>query len=169
MAVRLQKLSLNDKNNRTVYYLLQAIPAKENGFTNNANGLTWKEFHEWVVDQEKTSRGIDVPPDRVPQTYFWLYDDVKCIGLGKIRHQLNDRLRNHGGHIGYAIHPKLRGQGHGTTLLKLLLIEAAKIGITQALITCSVNNIPSQKIITKNGGVLNSKTDTTRRYLIKIS
>jgi len=103
---------------------------------------------------EDQSRGVGLPEGWVPNTTFWLVDNGEYIGSGNIRHTLTDRLERFGGHIGYEIRPSRWGKGYGTMLLRLLLPEAAKLGIKSALVTCAANNTASKRIIEKNGGVL---------------
>jgi predicted acetyltransferase len=39
-------------------------------------------------------------------------------------------------------------------MLKLALIECRKIGLEKILLTCDTDNIPSNKVIQRNGGIL---------------
>lgn len=107
-----------------------------------------------LLRYENESRGIGLPEGWVPSSVFWLVDNDEYIGSGNIRHALTEQLMKFGGHIGYEIRPSKWGQGYGTMQLKLLLIEAAKLGIKSALLTCSAGNVASIKVIVKNGGVL---------------
>ncbi len=91
----------------------------------------------------------------VCNTTFWLVDENKKIyGVSNLRHKLNDRLMHTGGHIGYGIRPDERRKGYATKILELTLLEAKKIGITKILVTCTANNIGSNKTITNNEGIL---------------
>jgi predicted acetyltransferase len=38
------------------------------------------------------SEGINLEPQYVPQTTYWLYIDGKPVGYGKLRHYLNESL-----------------------------------------------------------------------------
>lgn len=58
------------------------------------------------------------------------------------------------GHIGYAVVPWKRQQGHATRALALLLPLAREQGLQSVDITADPDNTPSQKVITANGGVL---------------
>jgi predicted acetyltransferase len=101
-------------------------------------------------------------------------EDGEFIGRISIRHQLTDMLTVYGGHIGYEIRPSMRRRGYGTLMLKLVLPEAYRLGLTRVLITCDDTNIPSAKIIESNGGVLidvqqlDFRPVPTRRYWIAI-
>ena len=48
--------------------------------------------------------------------------------------------------------PWKRGRGYATRALALLLPEARKEGLTWVDLTTDADNIPSQKVITNNGG-----------------
>jgi predicted acetyltransferase len=114
-----------------------------------------KNFEEFCLRFKEKERGINLDPELVPETTFWLIDDAgEFVGRVSIRHYLNERLRETGGHIGYDIRPSFRKLGYGRKILALALPEAKELGITRALLTCDSTNIGSRKIITENGGVL---------------
>ena len=92
-----------------------------------------------------------------PATTYWLVDNGEYIGGVSIRHELNEHLKNIGGHIGYDIRPSKRQQGYGTNVLALALPKAKELGISRVLVTCNVTNTASRKIIEKNGGVLENQ------------
>jgi predicted acetyltransferase len=68
------------------------------------------------------------------------------------------------GHVGYAIVPAKRGRGHATRALALLLPEARKQGLTFVELTTDPDNIPSQKVITANGGTLVDRFNATEHH-----
>ncbi|MFZ5351172.1 MAG: GNAT family N-acetyltransferase [Bacillota bacterium] len=93
---------------------------------------------------------------RVPETILWLIDEGEYIGRISIRHSLNERLLKYGGNIGYDIRPSKRQAGYGCSILRLGLMKARILGLSQILLTCSSDNLASKKIIEKNGGVFES-------------
>lgn len=96
-----------------------------------------------------------IAPYLVPTTILWLIQENndEVIGRLSIRHSLgNDFLKNFGGHLGYAVKPTYRKQGIGGFLLGEGLKFAKKIAISEVVITCDEDNIPSKKIIEKGGG-----------------
>jgi len=107
-----------------------------------------------LTKYENESRGIDLPEGWVPCTAFWLVDQNEYIGSGNIRYALTEPLKKFGGHIGYEIRPSKWGHGYGTLQLKLLLTETARLGIENAILTCSAGNVASIRVMEKNGGVL---------------
>ncbi len=84
-------------------------------------------------------------------------EDGQVVGSIELRHYLNDHLRILGGHVGYFVLPSERGKGYATQMLSRVLQEASALGLTEVLLTCGVDNIPSQKVIEKCGGVRESR------------
>lgn len=109
-----------------------------------------ENFNEYVNDLNNYSEGIGIPQGEVRTSTFWLINNNKVVGVTRVRHQ--DVLTD--GNIGYDISPCYRKMGYGTQILKLALVEAEKIGIKEAMVTCSTDNIYSKKIIEKNKGKL---------------
>lgn len=135
-----------------------------------------RHFHGYVQDLLARADIERIPPGWVPESWFWLIDDDIYIGTTRIRHYLDEGLRRYGGNIGYEIRPAKRRQGYGTAILRLALVEAGKLGITRALVTCAHDNIGSRKIIEANGGVFEGEDEVRvmgeticeRRYWIDI-
>ena len=92
--------------------------------------------------------------DRVPETFYWALLDNIIVGRVSLRHELNDNLKNYGGHIGYEVHPDYRGKGIATMMLKLVLQSSKAKEIGKLLLTCDPNNQGSVKTITRNEGIL---------------
>lgn len=95
--------------------------------------------------------GSTVP--RLPAYTRWIWDGAFC-GAIHFRWQAGtEALPAHVlGHIGYAIVPWKRGQGHATRALGLLLPEARALGLRHVELTTDPDNAPSQRVITANGG-----------------
>ena len=166
MNVHLKKLSNNDGNE--VYNMLQGIENNENGFTNDVKGMSYENYKIWLLDNENYSNNIGLKDWMVPQTTFWLFSDEIPVGIGRIRHFLNENLKKDGGHIGYAISLKHRGNGYGNKILELLIKECTKMKILEINIGANKNNESSNKIIKYNGGVLSRETELKNYYIINI-
>ena len=125
-----------------------------------------------LEELENQRLGIGLQEGYVPASTFWLIDGGEFIGIGNIRHRLTPTLEKFGGHIGYSIRRSKWNQGYGTVQLEFLLKEAAKLGITKALVTCDEDNIGSARVMGKNGGVyqdtidniIDGKPRRTKRY-----
>jgi predicted acetyltransferase len=135
-----------------------------------------KEFEDYdklISGLDNYAKGIMDNPNYVPYTcYVAVTKDGQIVGLGSLRHELNDYLVKFGGHIGYSVVPSERKKGYGTRILKLLLKEAKAKGINDVLVTCSEDNIGSKKVIENNKGELEDKIEhdnkVTCRYWIRM-
>jgi predicted acetyltransferase len=105
-------------------------------------------------------------PDWVLCTNLWWVDEGAYIGRMSIRHELNDWLREVGGHIGYDVRRSRRGQGHATAMLAAALEIADGLGIERALVTCDDDNVASRIVIERNGGVLEDKRGNKLRFWV---
>jgi len=161
---KLQKLSPSD--GKEIYDMLQKIPREENSFQNGYHGMSFEEFKAELKDRYDESLGVNIKPDRVPQTTYWFFVDDKPVGFIKVRHYLNDRLKEIGGHIGYTIAPEFRGKGYATKMLELALIEAKKLGIDKVRLTCYSSNVVSRRVIEKNGGILEGEKEGSLRFWV---
>ena len=155
---------LSPADGRDIYELLQAIPAEENGMHNNAMGLPYEEYQDWLLRCDGHSRGEGLPDWMVPETAYWLYLDGIPIGIARIRHRLNENLEVNSGHIGYAIAPAYRGRGYGNEFLCLILAECVKLGIEIVQIGANRDNLPSNRMILHNGFILYKQTEKKVLY-----
>lgn len=112
------------------------------------------KFEQYLLDIKDAATGNNLPVGYVPHSVWWLVENDTYLGRVDIRHQLNDFLKNEGGHIGYDIRPTQRGKGYGKLILKLGLDKAKELGFSKILITCDINNVRSKKVIEANGGKL---------------
>jgi predicted acetyltransferase len=137
--------------------LIADLGGGENGFggTPVAGGeMTVREYVQRCIDMTDPAK---LRPGLVQQTVFWALDDLgKAVGIVRMRHYLNDKLRERGGHIGYYVRRNQRGRGYGTEMLRLALLELKKLGETRALLTVELDNVGSMRVIEANGGVLES-------------
>lgn len=106
------------------------------------------------------------PSGFVPCTTLWWVDGAEYLGRLAIRHRLTPYLREIGGHIGYDVRRSARRRGHATRMLRAALPVACDLGIESALITCDEDNVPSRKVIEKNGGVLEDQRGDVLRFWV---
>ena len=162
----LKKINFEDVEEE--YKAIKSMPAQENGFENKYHDVTNEEFINEVIPKLlKNSEGLDLPDGYVPDTYFFLLDDDKIVGLFKIRHYLNDFLRKGAGHIGYGILPEYRGKGYAKKGL-VLAIEKCKEIIKENEIYLSVHkdNPASLRVQLGCGAFIVGETE--EEYLTRI-
>ena len=75
-----------------------------------------------------------------------------------LRYELNDYLRNYGGHIGYSIRPTEKRKGYNKINLYLCLLKAQEYGLEKVLITCADYNEGSKNTIKSVGGIFEKNT-----------
>jgi len=150
-----------------IYLMLQEIAPNDNGFHNKVCGMTFEQYQEWLAQEYAVDSGM-LEDWMVPQTSYWLYDGDTPVGYGRLRHYLNDALRASSGHIGYAIRKSCRGRGYGNAILALLLEECRKLSIHDVQIGANADNIPSNKVIMKNGGILKRTENGKNFYRITL-
>ena len=115
---------------------------------------------------------IPITAERVPASYWWIVEGGTYLGAITLRHALNEKLLDGGGHIGYGVRPSARGRGLATWAVGHVLDRARERGMDRVLITCDDVNLASARTIERNGGVLEDVRDTwlgrTRRYWITL-
>ena len=107
---------------------------------------------DWIEENERCAKWETVPEGWVPASQFACVRDGRIVGMIQVRHELNDYLREYGGHIGYSVRPDERKKGYASLMLKEVLPYCRAIGLDRVLITCDADNEGSRKTILKNGG-----------------
>ena len=164
--IYLKEVNLEDKKEE--YLFIKRLPEDENGFLNPFYNVSEDSFYKVIIPKLiNYSNGINLAPMMVPETYFFLWDDKKIVGLFKVRHYLNRFLVSSGGHVSYGILEEYRNKGYATTGLKLI-IEKCKNIIREDEIYMSLhkNNFYSLKVMLNCGAYVYSETDN--EYLTKI-
>jgi predicted acetyltransferase len=154
--MRLEAASINSPDG--LAELLADLGAGENGFGGTpvfSSEMSLTEYLQQCIERTDVSKLL---PGYVPRTVFWVIDENgEAIGMVRMRHCLNDGLRELGGHIGYYIRQEKRNQGYGKEALRLALVELKKIGEKRALLTVDMDNFSSIKVIEANGGIFESE------------
>ena len=143
------------------YAFIKNTPKDENGFTNPYCDCTKDEFENDILPRIiNYSNGVGLPDGFVPETSYFLWDDETIVGWFRLRHYLNDFLRNGAGHIGYGIGKAYRGKGYATEGLRLTIEKAWDI-IEEEEIYISVHkdNPASLKVQQKNGAFIHHEDD----------
>jgi predicted acetyltransferase len=116
-------------------------------------------FLRSLVDREAKGPPVTLPDGstvpRLPAYRRWMWDGEFCGSIGFRWQPGTSALPPHVlGHIGYAVVPWKRGRGYATLALKLLLPDAKAEGLDYVELTADPENLPSQRVITSNGGIL---------------
>lgn len=103
--------------------------------------------------------GVVVQPDgttrpKLPNVVRWLWDGEFCGAISLRWQHGTDELPPYvPGHIGYSVVPWKQRKGYATVALQVMLIEARKVGLVNTQITTDDDNIASQKVIERCGGI----------------
>ncbi|TWO64978.1 GNAT family N-acetyltransferase [Caenimonas sedimenti] len=116
-------------------------------------------FFDRLVNFQGGGEGVMLPDGsvvpRLPGYRKWMWDGEFC---GSIQLRWADGTPELPayclGHIGYGVVPWKQRLGYATRALGLMLREARTRGLPHVEITTSPENLPSQKVIAANGGVL---------------
>jgi predicted acetyltransferase len=112
------------------------------------------------LDDREAKGGPIILPDgskqpRLPGYLRWMWDGEFCGSIGFRWQAGTSALPPYClGHIGYSVVPWKQRRGHATRALALLLQEVRKEGLAYVELTTDPDNLPSQKVITANGGAL---------------
>ena len=97
--------------------------------------MTVKEANKWLEKVQNDLSVDTIDKDRIPSTLYLTVrkSDNKIVGNLQIRHFLNEKLLNYGGHIGDSVRPSERRKGYATEQIRLALEKCKKLGIDNVL------------------------------------
>lgn len=128
----------------------------------------YRDYDCWLTGMQNRHTGLDLPDGYVRENFYLCYKNNRLIGVFSLKFDLTDYLLNYGGHIGYAVRPSERGCGLATQMLTQGLSLAAQFGFTRILCVCDEDNYASERVIVKNGGILeNTLYDPDDRVTVK--
>jgi predicted acetyltransferase len=143
-----------------VAFAAMARDWREHG--NDRYGLALDDFDGYLAKLEAHRDPARLPPGWVPSSELWLESDAEIVACVRLRYRLTPALEVEGGHIGYDVRPSFRGRGFGTAALRLALPEARRLGLLRVLLTVDADNLPSIRVIERNGGRLSGQAVSER-------
>lgn len=127
------------------------------------------DYEAWLESCQLAEQGLGLPSGAVPYIQYVSFNEAgRPLGFVNLRLRLNEKLLAKGGHIGYSVRPSERQKGYGKEQLRLALAECLSKNIRQVLVTCSVSNEASRRIIVSQGGRLENRLEQTERYWINL-
>lgn len=118
--------------------------------------ITCPNIHEWL-NLLAAMENVDTwPKERVTSnTYLAVrISDDKVVGIIDLRHHIDHPILGFwGGHMGYTVRRDERNKGYAKEMIRLNLENCRKRHMDKVMITCSQDNIASEKVILANGGV----------------
>lgn len=145
----------------TIQLKEQALEYRNEHFQNGENVINGSElfdkiesYEEWLRSVTNNANPKTVSKDWVvTDTFFAVRKrDYKIIGIIDLRHTLNDFLKNFG-NCGYSVRPSERNKGYATEMLRQLIVQAKKTGLSEIHLSVEKSNTASKKVIQKNGGI----------------
>ncbi|MBR5040803.1 MAG: GNAT family N-acetyltransferase [Clostridiales bacterium] len=116
---------------------------------------SYDDIAEWFAFVDTLGSRKTAPSYYMPSTPFVAFrmSDGLPIGMIEIKHELNDYMSKHGGHISYSVRPSERRRGYGKRILAMVLPYAKLLGHSKVLVVCHTDNEPSRRTILADGGV----------------
>ena len=110
-------------------------------------------------DREAKGDAIRLPDGtivpRLPGYRRWLWDGEFCGSIGLRWQRGTEALPSYClGHIGYAVVPWKQRRGYATYALRAILVDAKAEGLRYVEITTAPDNVASQRVIERTGGIL---------------
>jgi len=148
-----------------IFAFYSQLPADENGLTNPYAGMSEEAFvRDALPVIIANAKGERLPEGFVPATEYFLWEDHEIVGLFRLRHHLNDFLRENAGHVGFAIRRDCRGRALAQKGLRLLL-ERAKEIIPEDEVYMSVNrDNPASLAVQMKCGAVVARSDEGKFY-----
>ncbi len=133
-----------------------------------------EDYDRWLAGMRDRAAGTNLPAGYVRENFYLCYEGDRLVGVFSLKLTLTEYLLNYGGHVGYAIRPSCRNRGLATRMLRQGLSIAGSLGLPRVLCICNCGNYASEKVIRRNGGVLEDERYdpeeqvTVRRFWIRL-
>ena len=134
----------------------------------------YQDFDSWLAGMQNRHTGRDLPEGYVRENFYLCREHGALVGVFSLKFELTDYLLHFGGHVGYAVRPSCRNRGLATGMLRQGMEIARDFGFDRLLCVCDDDNYASEKVIVKDGGVLENElydpeeAVTVKRYWITL-
>ena len=115
------------------------------------------DYDLWLAGMKNRHAGKNLPEGYVRENFYLCYEGERLVGVFSLKFALTEFLLSFGGHIGYAVRPSERNRGAATQILRQGLQLAKQFGFRRILCACDEGNHASEKVIVKNGGILENE------------
>ena len=138
------------------------------GFANHA------DFDTWLRGMQNRKTATDLPEGYVRENFYLCYNGARLVGVFSLKFELTDYLLHFGGHVGYAVRPSEQCRGYATEIMRQGKALAKSFGFEKLLAVCDEDNIASERVIQKNGGMLENtlfdpeEQGNVRRYWLML-
>jgi len=113
----------------------------------------YKNYDLWLAGMRNRYTEENLPEGYVRENFYLCYEGSRLVGILSLKFELTEFLMQYGGHIGYATRPADRNRGLATQMLAQGLALAKAFGFERILCICDNDNLASERVILKNGGV----------------
>ncbi len=123
---------------------------------------------EWLEHIARFEKEETCPEGRVTSNMYIAVRvaDNKIVGVTDLRHHINHPILGlWGGHIGYSVRPSERQKGYAKEILRLNLENCKARGVDKVMVTCSRDNVGSEKTILANGGVFEREVEVDGEFI----
>ena len=80
--------------------MLSQVPEEDAAFLRGYGRISKVTIVGFLQRLYNASLGLYLEEGMVPTTTYWVYDGRKLVGIGRLRHELNEALEKKGGNCG---------------------------------------------------------------------
>lgn len=152
-----------------IYKMFQEVPEKEEyNQTNEFYGLLPDETRAKICEMMKKEYCINSKNSESPSFIFVYYVDGRPVGFAGMKLKVNRYWVVHSASIWYKIRPSERQKGYGSKLVRKLIKRASDLDLTYLHASTAIENLPSRKILEKNGFQKTNEESNTVFYKLQL-
>ncbi|WP_051226972.1 GNAT family N-acetyltransferase [Butyrivibrio sp. MC2013] len=111
-----------------------------------------KEYADYCIGWANPARETDERGARGTVILCIRKKDMKMVGCLQVHHELNEKMANYTGHVGYSVRPSERRKGYATRMLAKAKDYLSSFGFQEITVSCMPGNEASRRTIKANGG-----------------